>query len=533
MHSSARTDQRHPARSVSRGLAARLYGAAAIPIIMFIAFSAGLWVSLDRLANRLQQDATEMTALALEAKDMSAHVIQVQQFLTDVSATRGQDGLDDGFKLALEHREAFIQGLDKFVQASRVGRVDVPAVVLTGLRTRFDNFYNAGLMMAKAYVRGGPQEGNPMMEPFDKASTDMQADLQPFVKQQTELLVSSIASSLSDVRLMQWLSAVVCAAAALVVGVASWRLARSVVVPVGEVVQAVRRMASGDLSAPIQARSFGEIATLIDALAVMQIQLSQSLLAVQDSASAIDMASGEVASGNQDLSQRTERTASNLQRTTGSIEELSGTVRLNAQSAVQAKALSGSASDVARRGGEVVAQVVTTMQDIHGSARRIADITGVIDGIAFQTNILALNAAVEAARAGEQGRGFAVVASEVRSLAQRSAEAAREIRVLIGNSVERVEAGTTLVSQAGTTMSEIMASVERLSAIIGEISVAAAGQDSGISQVQSAIGQLDEMTQQNAALVEQSAAAAESLKQQAEHLREVACGFRLAPGMHV
>jgi methyl-accepting chemotaxis protein len=497
---------------------------------MFIAFSAGLWVSLDRLANRLQQDATEMTALALEAKDMSAHVIQVQQFLTDVSATRGQDGLDDGFKLALEHREAFIQGLDKFVQASRVGRVDVPAVVLTGLRTRFDNFYNAGLTMAKAYVRGGPQEGNPMMEPFDKASTDMQADLQPFVKQQTELLVSSIASSLSDVRLMQWLSAVVCAAAALVVGVASWRLARSVVVPVGEVVQAVRRMASGDLSAPIQARSFGEIATLIDALAVMQIQLSQSLLAVQDSASAIDMASGEVASGNQDLSQRTERTASNLQRTTGSIEELSGTVRLNAQSAVQAKALSGSASDVARRGGEVVAQVVTTMQDIHGSARRIADITGVIDGIAFQTNILALNAAVEAARAGEQGRGFA---SEVRSLAQRSAEAAREIRVLIGNSVERVEAGTTLVSQAGTTMSEIMASVERLSAIIGEISVAAAGQDSGISQVQSAIGQLDEMTQQNAALVEQSAAAAESLKQQAEHLREVAGGFRLAPGMHV
>ena len=330
MHSSARTDQRHPARSVSRGLAARLYGAAAIPIIMFIAFSAGLWVSLDRLANRLQQDATEMTALALEAKDMSADVIQVQQFLTDVSATRGQDGLDDGFKLALEHREAFIQGLDKFVQASRVGRVDVPAVVLTGLRTRFDNFYNAGLTMAKAYVRGGPQEGNPMMEPFDKASTDMQADLQPFVKQQTELLVSSIASSLSDVRLMQWLSAVVCAAAALVVGVASWRLARSVVVPVGEVVQAVRRMASGDLRLPFKPAALARSPRSSMRWRSCRSNLAKACLLCR-TARAPRMASGEVASGNQDLSQRTERTASNLQRTTGSIEELSATVRPNAQ----------------------------------------------------------------------------------------------------------------------------------------------------------------------------------------------------------
>ena len=241
------------------------------------------------------------------------------------------------------------------------------------------------------------------------------------------------------------------------------------------------------------------------------------------------MSSSEVATGNADLSQRTEHTASNLQQTASSIEQLSGTVRQSADAASTANQLAASAATVARRGGEVVSQVVSTMDEINTSSKKIADIIGVIDGIAFQTNILALNAAVEAARAGEQGRGFAVVASEVRGLAKRSGDAAREIKSLIGASVEKVESGSRLVADAGSTMNEIVASVQRVSDMIGDITAASNEQSQGIGQVNTAVTQLDRMTQQNAALVEQSAAAAESLKQQATRLNEVVGAFRLQP----
>ncbi|MDE2276091.1 MAG: hypothetical protein KGK09_07320, partial [Burkholderiales bacterium] len=236
-----------------------------------------------------------------------------------------------------------------------------------------------------------------------------------------------------------------------------------------------------------------------------------------------------IASGNQDLSGRTEQTASNLQQAASSLEQLTGTVRQTADSARTANQLAASATTVAQRGGEVVSQVVSTMDEISASSRRIGDIIGTIDGIAFQTNILALNAAVEAARAGEQGRGFAVVASEVRSLAQRSAEAAREIKGLIGASVEKVESGSRLVADAGSTMGEIVASVQRVSDIIGEISAATGEQSTGIAQVNVAIAQLDQATQQNAALVEESAAAAESLRAQAATLTHVTERFQLEP----
>jgi methyl-accepting chemotaxis protein len=258
-------------------------------------------------------------------------------------------------------------------------------------------------------------------------------------------------------------------------------------------------------------------------------RIGTAMAQVQGSASNIQVASSEIATGNQDLSTRTEQTASNLQQTASSMEQLTGTVKQSADSARQANRLAATAGEVAARGGSVVAQVVSTMVDINTSSKKIADIIGVIDGIAFQTNILALNAAVEAARAGEQGRGFAVVASEVRSLAQRSAEAAKEIKTLIGASVERVESGSKLVADAGTTMSEIVASVQRVSDIIGEITAAAAEQSDGIGQINVAVTQLDQMTQQNSALVEQSAAAAESLKDQAATLASVVGAFRLAP----
>ena len=271
-------------------------------------------------------------------------------------------------------------------------------------------------------------------------------------------------------------------------------------------------------------------ATTAGALALKQAlgRVQQTLLQVRASAGSVTTASDEIASGNHDLSSRTEQAASSLQQTASAMEQLTATVRNSAESARQANQLAASAAEVAERGGSVVSQVVSTMDEINASSKKIADIIGVIDGIAFQTNILALNAAVEAARAGEQGRGFAVVASEVRSLAQRSAEAAKEIKGLIGASVERVEAGSKLVADAGQTMGEIVGSVQRVSDIIGEITAAAAEQSDGIGQVNTAVTQLDQMTQQNAALVEESTAAAESLRTQAQRLAQALAGFRLA-----
>ncbi|GAB4125968.1 MAG: hypothetical protein Fur0014_23100 [Rubrivivax sp.] len=256
-------------------------------------------------------------------------------------------------------------------------------------------------------------------------------------------------------------------------------------------------------------------------------RIEQSIATVRQSAESITVASNEVAQGSGDLSRRTEVAASNLQQTASAMEQMTGALHQSSDAAAQAGQLASSASQVAERGGDVVSRVVATMQEIDTSSKKIADIIGVIDGIAFQTNILALNAAVEAARAGEQGRGFAVVAGEVRSLAQRSADAAREIKALIGASVARVEAGSQLVADAGSTMTEIVASVQRVSDIIGEIAAAAAHQDEGIGQVSGAVGELDRMTQQNAALVEQSAAASESLREQARRLGEVVAQFRL------
>jgi methyl-accepting chemotaxis protein len=297
--------------------------------------------------------------------------------------------------------------------------------------------------------------------------------------------------------------------------------------PLTEAQALANAIAAGDLSQRIEVRGHDEPAALLHALAAMQQRLRTLVGQVRGSADSIQTASSEVAHGNADLSQRTEESASSLQQTASSMEQLTGTVKQTADSARTANQLASSATQVAQRGGQVVSQVVGTMGEISASSRKIADIIGTIDGIAFQTNILALNAAVEAARAGEQGRGFAVVAGEVRSLAQRSAEAAKEIKQLIGASVERVESGTKLVADAGTTMAEIVASVQRVTDIIGEISAATSEQSQGIGQVNTTVTELDRMTQQNAALVEQSAAAAESLKEQATTLVQMVGAFRL------
>ncbi|MEB0136253.1 methyl-accepting chemotaxis protein [Actimicrobium sp. CCC2.4] len=289
--------------------------------------------------------------------------------------------------------------------------------------------------------------------------------------------------------------------------------------------QIVRTIADGDLSVAVNTRA-NDQQSLLFAMQQMQQNLARTVGTIRQSTDTIATASGQIASGNLDLSSRTEQQASALEETASSMEELTGTVKQNADNARQANQLAATASQIAVKGGAVVAQVVETMGSINESARKIADIIGVIDGIAFQTNILALNAAVEAARAGEQGRGFAVVASEVRNLAQRSAGAAKEIKALIGDSVEKVDAGARLVDQAGATMDEVVASVKRVSDIISEITAASQEQTAGIDQINQAIMQMDDVTQQNAALVEQAAAAAASLQDQAGGLVEVVSVFK-------
>lgn len=303
-------------------------------------------------------------------------------------------------------------------------------------------------------------------------------------------------------------------------------MTKSITAPMSEAVRVADAVAAGDLTVHVSDAGKDEATALMSALRTMRDGLRKIVMDVRMSSDSIETGATEIASGNADLSQRTESQASNLQQTASSLEQLSGGVQQSASGAVTATDLANTATRVAERGGEVVTQVITTMDDINSASRRIADIISTIDGIAFQTNILALNAAVEAARAGEQGRGFAVVAGEVRSLAQRSATAAREIKDLIGNSVERVAAGANLVQEAGTTMNEIVASVKQVLDRIGEISLAATEQSQGIGQINVAVSQLDQMTQQNAALVEESAAAAESLKQQARHLTELVHLFR-------
>ena len=317
--------------------------------------------------------------------------------------------------------------------------------------------------------------------------------------------------------------------AALALGsFAAVTITRSITVPIVRAVQVATTVAAGDLSSRIVVHGNDETAQLLRALARMNGSLAQIVGQVRASSESIATGSAQIATGNADLSQRTEEQASNLQQTAASMEELSGTVKNSAATAGHASQLAAGASAAAVKGGEMVGTVVDTMQDIAASSKKIADIIGVIDGIAFQTNILALNAAVEAARAGEQGRGFAVVASEVRSLASRSAEAAKEIKSLIGASVEKVEAGARQVDIAGASMADIVSQVQRVSALIAEISNAAGEQSTGIGQVGDAVAQLDQVTQQNAALVEESAAAAESLRTQAANLAEAVRVFKLA-----
>jgi methyl-accepting chemotaxis protein len=401
-------------------------------------------------------------------------------------------------------------------QAQRFGQAH--ATMGVGYRQGLEAYRNAG---------GDHSAGDKAVKGMDREPTAQLGQLLTAVEAAGQAAAVAVDERTSRARNLQFALEGLALVAAIV---GTQLFTRRQLAPLLQARDVARRVADGDLGTPITPRGNDEIAELNAALRDMQQALARTVHHVRQGAESVATASAQIAQGNQDLSGRTERQAGELQQTASTMEQLGATARHTADSAQQAAQLAQGASGIAVQGGEVVGQVVDTMRGIQDSSRRIADIIGVIDGIAFQTNILALNAAVEAARAGEQGRGFAVVAGEVRSLAQRSAEAAREIKGLITASVERVDAGTALVDRAGSTMQEIVAAVQRVSDIIGEISAAGREQSAGVAQVGQAVTRMDQGTQQNAALVEQSAAAADSLRQQADQLVQAVGVFRLAQG---
>ena len=343
---------------------------------------------------------------------------------------------------------------------------------------------------------------------------------------QKRIVANSSTEVLGDIRNSSWVMLALGLSGLALGSVLAYWITRSITVPLRRAVQVAQTVAAGDLGSHIAVAGRDETSELLQALRDMNHNLQNIVSQVRSGTDTIATATSQIAAGNQDLSSRTEEQASALEQTAASMQELAGTVKHNFDSGKHANELAESAAQVAAKGGAVVAQVVDTMEAINASSRKIADIIGVIDGIAFQTNILALNAAVEAARAGEQGRGFAVVASEVRSLAGRSAVAAKEIKELISASVDNVSAGCTLVEQAGSTMDEIVVSVRRVADIMGEISLASQDQTTGIDQINQAMGQMDQVTQSNAALVEEAAAAAQSLEHQAQTLVQVVSVFK-------
>jgi methyl-accepting chemotaxis protein len=471
--------------------------------------------------------------VAIHALDDASSYLLRSRLAIDRFNTLTAAGKADEAKTVLDRaQELLSKGNESWQAYLDAPKAGVDQALLDDLVAKHGTVMHDGVEPEFTALRAGDQAGfhavadtkiSPLFIAYDGAASTVVKALQTRAADQQ-------SAAQSNVTLMTTLILGVSIFALVLVVLLRFALRGMIVQPLADATGCFERIAAGDLTHPVEVFSTNEIGRLFGGIKRMQESLATMVKAVHSSTESIDTGAREIAMGNTDLSQRTEQQAASLQQTASSMEQLTGTVRQNAENARQASQLAVNASDIATRGGDVVGQVVHTMQDIATSSNKVVDIIGVIEGIAFQTNILALNAAVEAARAGEQGRGFAVVAGEVRSLAQRSASAAKEIKELIGDSVGKVQSGTALVGRAGSTMEEIVQAVRRVTDIMGEISAASEEQSTGIEQVNRAVVQMDEVTQQNAALVEEAAAAAASLEEQTRQLQTVVGGWQVQGG---
>jgi methyl-accepting chemotaxis protein len=495
----------------------------ALPVISTIIFGLGVALSAS-IANKAL-DSIHTT----ESVDYPALGI-AKALTTEIEAVT--NGLRDAVSEGDKARVATVGEQANKVRArvAEIGKIEGMQDTSQRLGKEFDAYYAPAVSAAKIMLELEQGDPGATVQRMQTTLATLNGDVAKLNEQTQQNFKAGIARSESNVRRALWatiITALVVIAALIVV---SWFVVRTIWQQLGgepEYAREIARaVADGDLSMEIRVEA-GDQASLLAALREMRTRLANMVAGIKTSAETIALASSEIASGNADLASRTESQAGRLENTARAMESLTETVRANAANANAANGLVVSASDIATRGGEVVGNVVTTMDDINTSSKKIVDIISVIDGIAFQTNILALNAAVEAARAGEQGRGFAVVASEVRSLAQRSATAAKEIKELIGDSVAKVNAGTALVDQAGATMEQIVSSVRKVQDIMVEISEAGQRQSEGIEQIGQAIDDMDQMTQQNSALVEEASAAAESLTDQTGQLSGALAVFKL------
>jgi len=461
-----------------------------------------------------------------KAHQLKLTVVQVQQWLTDISATRGRDGLNDGFDEAEKNAKQFESILDELKNLDPDNAQRYQAMLPV-----FRSYYDVGKKMAQSYIDNGPDGGNQMMGQFDEVAEKMSEEVDSFLKGVGEETDKVLA--IQQVIVTSTLRSIVIGTLILLLGLVLFYIVMSrALAYLPKIVVELNRVAKGDLTSIIEVDRHDEAGQLLCALRDMNDKLSDIVGTVISTAEEVTIGTSEISRGNADLSVRTEAQASNIEETAASMEEMTSTVKQNADNTGRANQLAIGARDHAEKGGEVVNRAISAMNDITNSSKRISDIIGVIDEIAFQTNLLALNAAVEAARAGEQGRGFAVVAGEVRTLAGRSAEAAKEIKGLIQDSITKVDLGSELVDESGQTLNEIVESVKKVTDIIAEIAASSREQASGIEEINNAITQLDDMTQQNAALVEEAASASEGMNQRANTLSKTMEFFKLGESNH-
>ncbi len=488
--------------------------------LIFIVQMGLIFMHASSTSDALQHFSGVETLILNKAYELKLAVVQVQQWLTDISATRGQDGLGDGFNEAEKsaHRFGVLLQELRALDGANTGRYQAMEPI-------FANYYALGRRMAQAYVEQGTADGNKMMAEFDKASAQLAERINDFlvdVQRRVERIGVEQTQSLGTLKVMIPIGTVIFFVVLLLIGL----MVRSILRSLADAAAISERITTGDLTVCIHAIADDEIGRLLHAMQAMNAELQRIVDQVTQITHEVDTAASDIEQGSTDLAHRTEAQAIALEKTASTMEELTSTVKQSADNAGYANQLAGTARNQAEQGEHVVDQAMNAMDAINHSSRKIADIIGVIDEIAFQTNLLALNAAVEAARAGEQGRGFAVVAGEVRKLAQRSADAAKEIKNLITDSVAKVEDGSHLVERSGKTLKDIVASVKKVSDIVAEMTAAAREQAGGIEQIKQAILQVDQATRQNVALVEQTTAATQAMNGRAHDLQRLMRFFK-------